>query len=221
MKVDLSHLFDKPSKTETRMIQIIEGAIKNYATIGSEKTTYDRIARTCKISRPLIQHYFKDKDAVFEKSIQYIRAQYQALAHAAIEAQSTPLEKIRAYVSASLQWVRDYPLHSKTWALFFYHCTIQPKLKALNTDLVLQGTKRISHLVSLGMKEGVFEVEDAQAAARDLQIFLTGAIVTAGTETPAEPWPRFEEQVVRSCLSIIGVTIGATIGATMGAAPKA
>ncbi len=52
-----SNLFEfVPTRSQRRIIGLLEAAIRNYATIGIEKTTYDSIAKAAKVSRPLVQH---------------------------------------------------------------------------------------------------------------------------------------------------------------------
>src|SRR4051812_18083885 len=80
-RLALGELFPyKPSKAQRTQLAIIESAIKCYATLGIEKSTAERIAKTCGISRPLVQHYFPDREGLLEMSIKYIRTYLQKLA---------------------------------------------------------------------------------------------------------------------------------------------
>src|SRR5262245_30016404 len=51
-----------PTKAQRRQLQIVEAAIGCYASVGFEKATFEKIASVCKVSRPLIQHYFPDRE---------------------------------------------------------------------------------------------------------------------------------------------------------------
>src|SRR5687767_8770103 len=67
------------SKATLRQVQIIEAAIFCYANFGVIDTTFERIAKQAKLSRPLIFHYFNDKTEIFDAAVKYVRAIYQQL----------------------------------------------------------------------------------------------------------------------------------------------
>ena len=201
-----SDLFPEPSKTEKRVIQIVEAAIKNYATIGIDKTTYDRIAKTCKISRPLIQHYFKDKDAVFQMAIKYIRANYQQYVVDAMEGKTKAVDLLSAYVQSALAWQAEYPQHARTWLLFFYQCTLDKKLKTLNSSLTEMGHQRIQELLKLGESQGDFKIGDLPSQAKQIQTIINGAIITEMTEELFVESKKFHRQTITHCLHVAGAT---------------
>lgn len=201
---DSGYFFNRPSKSELRKQQIIDSAIRCYATFGAENTTYEKIAKVCKVTRPLIQHYFPDRDELFAVAVHYIRWRYQRAVVERVEKAQGPLDKLRAYIDASQQWVIDEPLHSKAWALFFYHCSINPKFKALNTELVATGTQRIMGLLSAAQTQGALSPKlNVAFAARAIQHVLTGAIVAAGTETLTVPWNEFKNSTQSICLRFL------------------
>ena len=54
---------------KTRKGEIVAESIKLFATHGYSKTNFGMIAQACKISRPLLYTYFKDKRAIFNDAI--------------------------------------------------------------------------------------------------------------------------------------------------------
>jgi AcrR family transcriptional regulator len=146
-----SSLFEqKLSLPERRRLQIASAAIQNYVSVGLEKTTYERIAKASKISRPLIFKYFKDKEEIFTFAIKYIRANFQSLAVEAMQTRSTPTQKLEGYIDSTFQWIDDYPDHVKVWLLYYYRCGIHKKLRRLNTDLTVMGQERIGSAETWG-----------------------------------------------------------------------
>ena len=95
----LAELFPSaPSRAQKRQLQILEAAIKLFAKVGIESTTYDQIAIECEVSRPLIQHYFPDREELAFLALTYIRGNLQKIEVDAILAAPTPEAKVKEYV---------------------------------------------------------------------------------------------------------------------------
>jgi len=192
-----------PSKAQKRQIQIVEAAIEVFAEVGIEKATYDKIAKICGVTRPLIQHYFPDKEILFELVIKYIRGHFQAVAIRAIEGASSDKERLVRYILSTFQWQRESPDHVKVWMLFFYLCGSE-RYRRLNTELVAMGQERIAALLERGTKAGVFRSRDFSTDAKMIQTTITGALVSLVTEDfPIAP-KVFERKIVDQCLAIVG-----------------
>jgi AcrR family transcriptional regulator len=192
----------EPSSGQKRMMQIIEGAIKCYASVGIENTTYDRIAKACKITRPLIQHYFKDLDEIFEVAVKFIRANFQRVAIEAIQKESKPKEQLMAYVESTFQWVKEYPAHANTWKLVYYYCDLDPKLRKLQTEMVYLGLDRIAGLLEIGKSQKVFGCKDVRTTANFIQMLMTGALVKVSTENMDVSLEEFSKEISGACLRI-------------------
>jgi AcrR family transcriptional regulator len=172
-----------PKRSEKRILEIVEAAIKSYATLGIEKTTYATIAKIGKISRPLVQHYFKDKEAIFDLAVKYIRIHFQKMAVSAIEKQKTPQKMLEAYVDSTFDWLEKFPNHTRVWLLFYFYCTADKKSRELNTELTQTGRKRIEAILNAGVAMGAFGCKQPAEAALLIQTMVTGALIAAGTET--------------------------------------
>ncbi len=198
-----SGLFEwAPSKAQRRMIQILEAAIRCYVTIGIESTTYESIAKQGKMSRPLIQHYFKDKNAIFEMVVKYIRVNFQKIAVDAIQKAKTPEEQLRQYVGSLFIWRKKYPLHVKVWNLVYYYAAVNPDIRRLHTDLATMGHDRITELLAAGAEAGVFAKGEFRKRAKIIQTLYTGGLITASSENLYIPEETFKEHLVEGCLEI-------------------
>jgi AcrR family transcriptional regulator len=191
-----------PTRAQRRMLQIIEGAIRNYISLGVENTTYESIAKACKISRPLIQHYFKDKDEVFQMAVKYIRVNYQQYTIQAFRNKNTPQERLAAYVDAAVGWVKAFPAHQRVWNLFYYYCGVDKRLCDLNTELVNIGHDRITALLQEGAEAGVFAADNLKGRAKQIQVLITGSIVTITTETLYADIEEFRAQITEACVRL-------------------
>lgn len=191
-----------PTRAQRRMIQILEAAIRNYASIGIENATYDSIAKACKVSRPLIQHYFKDKSEIFEMALKYIRATFQKIAIEEIQSQNTPTDKMRAYVGSLFVWHKKFPLHAKVWNLMYYYSAVDNRMRKVHTELADIGHRRITALLEDGVKAGEFAGGNLEERAKLIQTLYTGGLIMVSTENLYVSKKTFEEHLVQGCLDI-------------------
>jgi AcrR family transcriptional regulator len=176
----LAQLFtSNPSKGERRTLDIVEGAIRCYATLGIEKTTFATIAKAAKASRPLVQHYFEDKEAIFDLAVKYIRLHLQTWLTTELGKQKTPSRLLETYIDIHFEWLAQYPHHTRVWLLFYFQCTTDKKAKQLNTELAAVGRERIAAM----LRAGGYKAANITETAREIQTLITGALIVGGTES--------------------------------------
>ncbi|MGZ3707941.1 MAG: TetR/AcrR family transcriptional regulator, partial [Bdellovibrionota bacterium] len=122
------------SKSERTRIEIAKAAISSYATIGVEETNFDRVARACGVTRPLVQHYFGSREALFVFVVKYLRSHAQAFARDRTKPPQKGEAELRGVLELCLDWVKEYPDHAKVWLLFQYSSSVDPKLRDLNSE---------------------------------------------------------------------------------------
>lgn len=171
-----------PSKSQRRKIQIAEAAIQTYVEEGVEDASFEHIAAICKVSRPLIQHYFKDKDELFYFVAHYIRANSQDFVVKALLEHKNPVDQLGAYVAASFDWAEQFPAHAKVWILFFYYCSIREKYRQAHSELSFMAQDRISHIIQNGIREKKFRCADPAHAAKMIQSLIAGSLLMLSTE---------------------------------------
>jgi len=172
----------EPTKSQKRRIQIVETAIECFSKYGFENTTYEKIAAACKVTRPLIIHYFPEKDSLLQMTITYIRANLQNFAVAALMKETTTEGQLRAYVESTFDWVKDFPAHAQTWLLFYYNASIRPDMKELNSKLVNTGHERIFALLQKAHAERKTPRAPTMEQAKMIQNLITGSLHSILTE---------------------------------------
>jgi AcrR family transcriptional regulator len=193
-----------PSRNQRRRLQILEEAIHLYARIGYDGATFERLAERCGVSRPLIIHYFNDRDELFGVVVKYVRATFQELAVNALMKGATPLEKLEAYVHATFEWKEKLPDHVKTWTIFLNSCAIDEKKKALHSRVTSMGHERVMALLEAGNAARQFAATDLPTDAKLIQSVIAGALLTLSTETETAACAKLRERTLALVLEIAG-----------------
>ncbi|RYZ76436.1 MAG: TetR/AcrR family transcriptional regulator [Proteobacteria bacterium] len=164
-------------------MRIIEAAIKSFAKNGLEKTTYTLLARECKISRPLIHHYFPEMTDLFALAARYVRQTLLQCAVSAMKkASGEPDAQLRAYIRGCFNWIRDYQEQNSFWLLYFYQASLKGAAREENTALVKAGHERIQNLINEGNEAGLWNSKSPVEDSKTIQVALTGALVSCMTE---------------------------------------
>jgi AcrR family transcriptional regulator len=190
------------SKATLRQVQIIEAAIHCYAHFGTVESTFDRIAKQAKLSRPLIFHYFSDKNEIFDATIKYVRATYQQLVVEGIEQGRNAKERFQKYVEYCFVWLERYPTHIKLWLLFLQSSSIHDNYRKMNSEFVAMGLERIGALIA--QVEGNSQLSAVQVAtrARLVQALITGGIIQMSSEDASIVPKDFVKNICKETLSI-------------------
>ena len=192
---------------EKRKLKIIEAAIKTYCRLGFAKTRVGDIAKTAKVSRPLILHHFGDEEALFQFVIKYIRANLQLFAIQEIEKGETLPEKLKLYLQSTIRWLEEYPEHMKVWLYFFHRCSVHKKDLTMHSDLVSMGHERIQQMIQLGIESDDFQCDDPALAAKMIQMNITGTLVCMVTEKNPFSNQAMEEQLLRNCFAFLSAKV--------------
>ena len=191
------------TKSERRRLQIVEQLITELATSGLDTTNHESLAAACGISRPLVQHYFPDRDALILIAMQYIRARFQKLCVDVIMKHENPREQLRAYIETVCDWKSFYPKDAKVWLLFYYYCGTKAKYRKLNSELVKQGQDRIAAILENGTSKDHFKSGDCLRRAKLIQNTITGFFISDLSENHDS---KFRDEMISEtldlCLSI-------------------
>lgn len=192
------------TKTQNRALTILEAAIRLYREEGIENTTYERIAKVAKISRPLIFQYFSDYDDLFYKAMKFIRVQFQFFAVEAIKkAPNNPKDRFIAYVESTSDWCEQFPNYASGLLLYLQKSSCVDRDRDFNTQFSEAGAERIATLIEEGVAAGQFQVEDARTTAKQVQIMIAGCVVTQLTENVPNK-KTYRASVLIVCLALVG-----------------
>ena len=185
-------------------MDIVEGAIKAYSELNFNSVSFDQIAVPAKVKRRLVQHYFPDKDVLFETTMKLVRAKFQLLAVEAFTKAKTPEDQFKEYVRSTFHWTATQPTHVRTWLLFYLVCSQAPRFRRTHEELQQMGAERIAALLrSMDPTQNRSEAE-LRYLAKSVQRLITGGIVEACTERPPDEIQMIQEQVVKACFTVAG-----------------
>ena len=191
------------SKSELRKVQILQGAIKTYATLPVDYVGFEELARASQVSRPLVIHYFPERKDLFELMIRFIRGHMQEVAIKEIQnANEDARSMLQAYVGATFNWLETQPDHMRVWLFYFFACSSDPLLREGHRELTETGKKRIMALLSQGKLEGVFSGKNHESKAKAIQKMISGSLVEAITEHQPQHWKSVRNDCIDYCVLI-------------------
>ena len=120
-------------KPAVRRRLLIEAAIRCLGEGGMSAFTVDRICREAKVSRGLINHYFKSKEdllvAAFEAMTAYLP---EVLQHSPNGDPVSPIDRLVALIEVSFDQEAFEPSQLKAWLTLWGEVTTNPALQALH-----------------------------------------------------------------------------------------
>lgn len=117
-----------------RKTQIIKAAEKRFAKHGLGKTTLDEIARDLRIGKATIYHYFKSKDALFFRTIEWESEQFIEEVKSLFENEGLPLkEKFNGYFRSKEGIIQKYKLLYEIFLLLMSDDSFEKEKEILKT----------------------------------------------------------------------------------------
>lgn len=197
--------FDDPG-AKRKAFNILESTIQCLERKGFGNVTLEMIAREAGVTRPLLKHYFEDLNELTMTAIKYIRLRFQKLVTDAMSQQKTPEGMLKSYVDSCFHWVDNTRTHANVWLSFLSLCAKKPSYRLVNTSAVEIGEDRIKKLLQNGQATGVFHFENVEDTAKSIQVFITGALITYGSDTTRSE-ESFKTMIRVQCLSLAGAKL--------------
>lgn len=170
------------TKGDRRALQIVEKATKLIAVEGYEALSFQSLSKKCKITRPLIHHYFEDKEQLLLAVIQYVGVEHQKFILSKMPSASKAPAILESYINGNLLWPLEKKEHAQVWMHYLALAGYNPRDQAENTKSVDNGWNRIWEILQQGAKEKAWNDQELRYKARALQILITGAVISLITE---------------------------------------
>lgn len=192
------------TKGDRRAFQIIDKATKLIADHGYEALNFQNLSKKCKITRPLIHHYFHDKEQLLLAVIQYVGTEHQKFIISNIGSEKTPSSILDSYIEGNLRWPMERKEHAQVWMHYLALAGYNPRDKTENTKSVENGWNRIWEILQQGAHEKIWSENELRSKARTIQILITGAVISLITESRTqEEFQQLLQTVQTECTRIL------------------
>jgi AcrR family transcriptional regulator len=152
-----------------------------------------------KLTRPLLNHYFKTRENLFEMTAEYVRLTIQEIVVEHLKMTTSSDEMIITYIKINLDWINQNPNHLKFWIHFMTMSTHDKSCRKKNTAYVEMGQRRINEIINLGIKDKKIKIliGDSESMARSIQFLITGYLLSFATEN------RSNNEIIKQRKNII------------------
>jgi AcrR family transcriptional regulator len=175
--------------TSARRAQIVQAAIDTIAELGYDKASFARITERAGLSSPrMISYHFTGKHDLISQIVMDVFQAGAAFMLARIEAEDTATGRLRAYLEANLQFLREHPREVAALTEIGPHLRTEagePYTSASAQEPSVQG---LEMLLSAGQGTGEFRDFDT----RSMAVLIRGAIEAAAQRLRGEPGLDFD-----------------------------
>jgi AcrR family transcriptional regulator len=162
--------------TVARRAQIVQAAIATIAELGYDKASFARITERAGLSSPrLISYHFANKDDLIRQILIDIYTTAARLLTERIEQQDTMAGRLRVYLEANLDFLREHPREVAALTAIGPHLRDDEGKPYTSASAQEGDVKVLEALLRQGQDNGEFRDFDARAMA----IMIRGAITAA------------------------------------------
>lgn len=143
--------------------RIIEAARELIGKFGFKKTTMEDIAKTSRIAKATIYHYFTSKEEIFKEIINKEGETLRFMLKKSIENIVDPVQKIRVYTKVRFEYLSRLAVYYSTMKeeYFQYLPFIRKERERYNRFEI----ETLSEIFEEGVKKGVFNIPDTRLYA--------------------------------------------------------
>jgi AcrR family transcriptional regulator len=152
--------------------RVLTVAQKIFARFGIRKTTMDEIAKMARMGKATLYYYFKSKEEIFAEVIRKESLVLKQKLAEEIARAKSPQDKIRAYVLTRMIYLKDLSNYYTTLTdEYLEHYSFVEKERKEFTEHEID---TLEEILSQGVEQSVFEMEDIRLTARMIAIALKG-----------------------------------------------
>jgi TetR/AcrR family transcriptional repressor of mexJK operon len=162
--------------------KILNTAIKLFSKHGFDRTSFQLIADTSKVSATTPLYYFKTKNALIDEALSKILINNSSIVDSAIKANDSAYERLLKHFRMNLKWAIDFPDEAQIILLVYYRACFDKKTSEIYLKIRTAARYKILEFILAGKREGLFKKDlDAELTAEILHDLLLGGIMNAIT----------------------------------------
>jgi TetR/AcrR family transcriptional repressor of bet genes len=154
---------------EIRRLELVEAAFEVMKREGVGAASLARVAAEAGLSKGMVLHYFKTRDALIEATLRHINALYGHEVATRMAAARTPLARVEAVIEANFSAWYCKPEHAHIWLAFCAQATFEPRFRRIQR--VLHSRMQSNFTANL---KGLLGVEEAKRVALALTALIDG-----------------------------------------------
>ena len=181
---------------EVRRKQIIDTTIETIAANGFSNTTLGGIAKQAGVSTGVITYHFKNKDDLIEQSIRKLFEAPNAHVVSRVEGESTHRGRLRAYIEANIEFMRDHRSHSVALIYSFGSISSEEKRHRVMTRQHAKIRRYLSKILRAGQDAGEFGTFDSDTLSLILFAALEGLMLQWVLDEEAVDLARGTEELI-------------------------
>lgn len=160
---------------EFRRVQLIEATIDTVARRGFTELTLAHVADAAKLSRGIVNFYFRSKEELLAETLRYLTGEYEknwrdALARAG----NDPVAKLRMLVEGDFASQTAGRKHVSVWYAFWGEARWRPEYLRICQDVAAQYRKETRALIEEIVAHGNYRNVDTDLVARGLNALIDG-----------------------------------------------
>ncbi len=172
--------------------RIVRAAIKNFLNFGYEKASLSIIAEEVGIKKPSIYHHFKNKDAIFEASIDYLLSSIEEKVDLPYEREQSARRNLEQFFNAIIEinselsllagghFDKPYDLIALLRTSLVHFPILQERINAYYDGLA----STLEKIIKQGQKSGEIRSSlDPQTISLEMLAWLEGLCMLSGVYT--------------------------------------
>jgi TetR/AcrR family transcriptional repressor of bet genes len=160
---------------DARRIQLIEATIASIARRGFAETTLADVADAAKLSRGIVNFYFRSKDELLVETLRHLAAEYEAFWTGALEqAGPDPAAKLLAMIEADFDPVITSRKNVTVWYAFWGESRWRPEFLRICSRLSQSYYEHTREMCRQLAVAGGYDQTDPGAVARGLNAMIDG-----------------------------------------------
>ena len=182
---------------EVRRRQIVDTAIETIAQRGFSGTTLNDIAKNAGVSTGVITYHFKNKDDLIEQSIKKLLDAPNAHVIARVDEQSRHRDRLRAYIIANIEFMREHRSHSVALIYSFGSIGSDQERRRIMARQHAKIRKYLTKILKAGQDTGQFGDFHAETVAQILFAALEGVMLQWVLDEPAIDLTVCSDELIR------------------------
>jgi AcrR family transcriptional regulator len=183
-----------------RRTEIIKAFFRIVSEKGFAKATIREIAEAAGCNHGLLHHYFKDKQAIIEASVDYAVTVYREEMEEGLAELDTATEQIRFFIPRYLDLSRRNLEISRAWLDLYALSKNEDSVREPVQECFREARRMIAEVISRGIKRGEFRKVKPEVLAS----VILGSLEGATTHWVIDPEQTAVEEVGKQIEDLIG-----------------